>query len=159
MSEAFPKPSLCLVDAPAETATRMFGRGEFVDPQALSQAITEEDMVRVRERLLGDFPEEGAAIAALATPADCQAFLHARGESRQWLERILATQGRFIGIREAGALSGGLSLEWGAKGIGFGQIHLYVGEDGKLHADTEMMSRHFLRSLLLRLADEIVIHD
>lgn len=49
-----------------------------------------------------------------------------------------------------------LYFGWGQRTVGFGECRIYNNSrDGKLHADTENMSREWLRHALHSLADRI----
>ena len=55
--------------------------------------------------------------------------------------------------------NGGIGIDWSNRSIGFGQLTLYWGDDGRLHADTELMGTDFARAVLSKLADELVLDD
>lgn len=59
------------------------------------------------------------------------------------------------------APDGGLSVDWSCPGIGFGNLALWWGRDGLLHADTECMAsdvdRTFLTAVLSLVADQIIV--
>lgn len=47
--------------------------------------------------------------------------------------------------------SKGFTIDWDAPKIGFGQIIIWFGEDGKLHVDTECMSDEFVALVLSKI--------
>ena len=51
----------------------------------------------------------------------------------------------------------GFSVEWDAPKIGFGELTVWLGEDGKLHVDTECMSNEFVALVLSKLVDFMVV--
>lgn len=58
--------------------------------------------------------------------------------------------------------NGVIGIDWSAN-IGFGQYVLVMGDDGKLHADSECMDRgenkEFIKALLNKMVDEIIVED
>jgi hypothetical protein len=50
----------------------------------------------------------------------------------------------------------GLYINWGEKDTGFGQLRIYVGQDGKMHCDNELMSRGWVKKILGELVDRCV---
>ena len=56
--------------------------------------------------------------------------------------------------------NGVIGIDWSAN-IGFGQYVLVVGDDDKLHADSECMdrgeSKEFIKALLNKMIDEIIV--
>lgn len=53
--------------------------------------------------------------------------------------------------------NGGIGMDW--SGVpGLGQLELFWGDDGKLYADTKGMGKDFLRGVLSKLVEEIVIY-
>lgn len=52
----------------------------------------------------------------------------------------------------------GFTLQWQTVSAGFGQLTFY-NKNGKLHCDTEAMSRDFVRSVLMKLADDVILDD
>lgn len=59
--------------------------------------------------------------------------------------------------------NGVIGINWSAPNCGFGQYTMVLGEDGKLHADTEHMDKNddkrFTKLLLQLLIDKIDIED
>ena len=59
------------------------------------------------------------------------------------------------------APDGGLSVDWSCPGIGFGNLALWWGRDGLLHADTEHTAsdedKAFLIAVLSLVADQIIV--
>ncbi len=47
-------------------------------------------------------------------------------------------------------------LSWQMKGIGFGQLTFYE-KDGKLHCDSERMSKKFIKHILSNMVDEAIV--
>ena len=47
----------------------------------------------------------------------------------------------------------GIIFNWGAKGVGFGQI-IIVSNDGKLYIDDECMSKEFIKEMFGHFIDE-----
>lgn len=165
MADVEQKPSLGAVKEWSETeagmlSTSMFGAQAFLDPDKFSQLCFAGRLPALKADLLdaneGEFEAE---IMAIETLGDLKAFV-AR-EDVQLTRSALTVSvsgGDLYLIDGVGAHSGArMTLDWAAKGTGFGQMSFYIGEDGKLHVDSECMGRHFIRSVLLRLADELVI--
>ena len=50
-----------------------------------------------------------------------------------------------------------IQFNWHAKGIGFGSMYFYQGEDGKVHCDNEMMGKAFLKNMLCKMVDDCVL--
>ena len=53
--------------------------------------------------------------------------------------------------------SGGITIRWDAPRIGFGELYIFWGEDGKLHIDTESMSDAFVSRVLALLPPFMVV--
>ena len=53
--------------------------------------------------------------------------------------------------------SGGITIRWDAPRIGFGELYIFWGEDGKLHIDTECMSDEFVSRVLALLPPFMVV--
>ena len=51
---------------------------------------------------------------------------------------------------------GGLYINWGAKGVGFGEITFFMDFDGKLHCRSECMGRNFVKKALAAMVDQCV---
>ena len=51
---------------------------------------------------------------------------------------------------------GGFGIDWSCD-LGWGQLELYWGDDDKIHADTECMGKNFVKQVLTKLIDELVI--
>lgn len=51
-----------------------------------------------------------------------------------------------------------IAIQWNEKGTGFGEIVFYE-KDGKIHCDNEMMSKDFIRYILLKLVDDAVLTE
>jgi len=49
-------------------------------------------------------------------------------------------------------------LQWGAKGIGFGEFNFYYKDD-KLCCDTEMMSGEFIKKAFCAMVDNCTLID
>lgn len=47
-------------------------------------------------------------------------------------------------------------IEWAAPKLGFGEIRVTLGDDGKLHIDTECMSDEFVSLVLSKIVDHMV---
>ena len=58
--------------------------------------------------------------------------------------------------------NGGIGINWSGS-IGFGQLILYWGKDGKIHADTECLSsnenKDFIKAILNLLVEEIIVDN
>jgi hypothetical protein len=163
MSEAKVKPSLdaTLVlseEAVKKVSTRMFGTQKFLDGKKFEELCFADRLPFLKAELLECNETLEAEIMALQTREDLQAFIEREDVERTHNAVTSAvTGGNLFRIDAVEALSGHLTVNWSAAGTGFGQLYLYVGKDGKLHADSECMGRHFVRSVLLRMADELVI--
>jgi hypothetical protein len=53
---------------------------------------------------------------------------------------------------------GGFVVMWSKPHCGFGELTFYL-KDGKLHCDTECMSRKFVSQVLEKVAETVEIHD
>ncbi|MBC8740457.1 hypothetical protein F6X40_27865 [Paraburkholderia sp. UCT31] len=156
------KPSLAataeLSDEQVGLVSSMFGPQQFVDYDKFAQLCFADRLPRIKAELLECNETLAEEIDALQTQDDVRAFANRKDvELTQNAVTAAVQGGRPYRIDRVQALSGSLTLNWSAIGHGFGQLVFYVGEDGKLHADSECMGRHYLRSVLLRMADELVI--
>jgi hypothetical protein len=158
------KPSLAAVAALSEAesrraSTRMFGQEKFVDYEKFALSCFEAGLQRVKPGLLELNENLATDIAAIATPQQLQAFVEREDvELTHNAVSVAVQRGRPYRIDEVGVHpKGRFALDWAAQGSGFGQMYFYVADDGKLHVDSECMGRHFVRSVLLRLADEVII--
>ena len=50
----------------------------------------------------------------------------------------------------------GIIVNWVCPYIGFGQLHIWAGEDEKLHADTERMSNEFVSAVFREPVKQMV---
>ena len=50
----------------------------------------------------------------------------------------------------------GIIVNWVCPYIGFGQLHVWAGEDEKFHADTESMSDEFVSAVFRELVKQMV---
>jgi hypothetical protein len=48
-------------------------------------------------------------------------------------------------------------FQWGAAGVGFGQLYFYTGDDGVVYCDNEMMSKDFVKKILCQMVDDAVM--
>lgn len=159
------KPSLSAVavDNEAElrdVASKLFGLPVSLDSRRFEEECFAARLLACKHQLCAINPEHQLAIGACSTQDDLRALIEREDILAPYNARALAAEGgRLFRIDAVSASSsGGLTLNWEAAGIGFGQASFYVSkEDGKLHVDSECMGRHFLRSLLVRLADELII--
>ncbi len=55
--------------------------------------------------------------------------------------------------------SGTGTFHWSMEGFGFGQLHFYIGEDGKTHCHNECMSNERVKEILNILVDNCVMDD
>ncbi|KWU19081.1 hypothetical protein [Burkholderia cenocepacia] len=142
-----------------KAASKLFGVGQSLDSARFEQLVFEARLEHVKAALCELNPEHTLEVGACSTVDDLRLLLE-RPEIAVTnnAASLAASGGRFRLINEVTATSGGLSLNWGAAGTGFGQMHFYMSTaDGKLHVDSECMGRQFIRSVLLRLADEVII--
>ena len=51
----------------------------------------------------------------------------------------------------------GVTIKWDAPHVGFGELTIWGGSDGKLHADTECMSNEFVALVLSKLPEFMVV--
>lgn len=162
---AISKPSLSAIAVDNEAELRLVASKVFGMPVSLDSRRFEEQCFAARleickKQLCEINPEHQLDIGACSTPDDLSALIERADIVAPHDARALAAEGgRLFRIDAVSAASrGGLTLNWGAAGIGFGQVTFYISkEDGKLHVDPECMGRHFVRSLLVRLADEVII--
>ena len=68
-------------------------------------------------------------------------------------------EGLEIGDVHIHANGKGFTVGWDSPKIGFGDLTIWLGEDGKIHADTECMSKEFVSLLLSKLVDFIVVEE
>jgi len=159
------KPSLNAIAVENEgelrsVASKVFGMPVTLDSRRFEDQCFAARLEVCKRQLCEINPEHQLAIGACSTPDDLRALIERADIIAPHNARALAAEGgRLFRIDDVSASStGGLTLNWSAAGIGFGQATFYVGkEDGRLHVDPECMGRHFVRSLLVRLADELVI--
>ena len=158
------KPSVAAISSDCENhhvnaATKLFGMVQSLDAARFEQMVFSDRLERCKHSLCAMNPEHVLDIGACATVDDLRALLE-RGEiAATHSALVLAAEGgRFRRIDDVRVTSGAVSLDWSAAGTGFGQMHFYVSkDDGKLHVDSECMGRYFVRSVLLRTADEVII--
>lgn len=55
--------------------------------------------------------------------------------------------------------TGWVRFDWSAKGVGFGSFTFYIGDDGYVHCDNEIMSRQFIKDMLCKMVDNAVFED
>lgn len=48
-------------------------------------------------------------------------------------------------------MSKGFTIKWDAPKLGFGEITIWIGDDEKLHVDTECMSNEFVALVLSKI--------
>ena len=53
-------------------------------------------------------------------------------------------------------INNSFTISWSEPGIGFGEFHFYEDGDG-FHCDNEGMNREFVKKILTRLADEVIL--
>ena len=53
----------------------------------------------------------------------------------------------------------GFQVNWQTISAGFGELYFYLGDDQKIHCSNECMSRNFVRSVLLKLAEDVILDD
>ena len=70
----------------------------------------------------------------------------------------MSIQDMFDAMEDSCRPMDGCTLNWSAKGMGFGQFYFY-NKDGKLHCDNEMMSREFIKKMLCQMVDDCVLDD
>ena len=51
---------------------------------------------------------------------------------------------------------GNNGFNWGAEGIGFGQLYFYTKDD-VVYCDNELMSKEFIKKVLCNMVDECVL--
>jgi hypothetical protein len=51
------------------------------------------------------------------------------------------------------------SINWSVKGTGFGNLQLYVGQDGKTWIQNEGMGKTFIKKILCDLVDDATLED
>lgn len=55
---------------------------------------------------------------------------------------------------------GGFAIDWVAKSAGCGTMSVYIDkEDGKIHCQNEYMGKQFLKDVLCKLVDEMILDD
>jgi hypothetical protein len=158
------KPSVVAISSDCEThhinaATKLFGMVQSLDAARFEQMVFSDRLEHCKHSLCAVNPDHVLEIGACATVDDLRALLERPEIAATHSALVLAAEGgRFRRIDNVTVTSGGMSIDWSAAGTGFGQMHFYVSKaDGKLHVDSECMGRHFVRSVLLRLADEVII--
>lgn len=57
------------------------------------------------------------------------------------------------------AVAGSLDVRWARSNVGWGELRLYVREDGQLGIANEHMSREFIVGVLAALVDKAVLDD
>ena len=53
----------------------------------------------------------------------------------------------------------GFTVEWIAPKLGFGEVTIWMGEDGKLHVDTECMDDEFVSLVLSKIMPLMIRED
>lgn len=53
----------------------------------------------------------------------------------------------------------GFSIEWDAPKLGFGEVTIWIGNDAKLHIDTECMSNEFVALVLSKIVPFMIVED
>lgn len=51
------------------------------------------------------------------------------------------------------------SIVWGLKGMGWGELYFYIGEDRKVHCGNELMSKKFIKERLCQMVDDCILDD
>ncbi|MBC8737037.1 hypothetical protein F6X40_09470 [Paraburkholderia sp. UCT31] len=164
-SDENPAPAPCTLiaaklsdDEQVALSTGFFGVQSLLDMQATEAGWHKEEFERLKRKATRDCPELAGQISACSS---LEALIELSEKHEELnanrCRRALARRGRLPLVDGVQALDGSLALNWSAAGIGFGQLYLSVGADGKLHADTETMGAQFVRAVLLRLVDEMVI--
>jgi len=67
-------------------------------------------------------------------------------------------QKMFDSMEDSCEMLGSVSMNWSAKGAGFGQFYFY-NKDGKMHCDNEMMGREFIKKMLCQMVDDCVLTE
>jgi len=65
---------------------------------------------------------------------------------------------KFDSCEDSCEVNGSADFSWSLKGIGFGQLYFYTGEDGKTHCNNECMSNEAIKKMLNTLVDTCVMH-
>jgi hypothetical protein len=167
MVESEVKPSLeatkQLTESDAKrVSTQMFGTQQFLDYEKFRQLCFADRLRWAKAELLAENAESlEAEIQAISTQEELRAFVERpEVELTHNAFTLAVTGGDLFRIDNVRVFpEGHLTLNWAAKGQGFGGMRIYVGKDGKPHIDSECMGRHFIRSVLLRLADELIIDE
>jgi hypothetical protein len=161
-----PKPSVDAIATDCEVhqanaATKLFGMVQSLDAVSFERMVFSDRLEHSKRRLCAMNPDHVLDIGACSTLDDLRALLERPEIAATHDALVLAAEGgRFRRIDDVEATSGEMSLTWTAAGTGFGQMHFYVSKaDGKLHVDSECTGRHFVHSVLLRMADEVVVDE
>jgi hypothetical protein len=54
---------------------------------------------------------------------------------------------------------GGVRINWGCKGIGFGQLDFVQHKDGKLYCANECMSKEFVEAVMKEFINQCEFYD
>ena len=71
----------------------------------------------------------------------------------------MSIQDFFDGCEDDIELVSSCSINWSVKGTGFGNLQLYVGEDGKTMIANECMGKTFIKKILCDLVDNATLED
>ena len=51
----------------------------------------------------------------------------------------------------------GFTIDWDAPKLGFGKVTIWIGNDAKLHIDTECMSKEFVALVLSKIVPFMIV--
>lgn len=52
-----------------------------------------------------------------------------------------------------------VTFQWGARGVGWGQVVFFHADGNRVHCHNEMMSKEFLKQILCRMIDECTLME
>lgn len=157
------KPSVVAVGRPTPEGvppSPFHGVKEFLEFSLLEQSFAAEMRNMYATRMYTENPDAEAALEANKTTAELiQIAENIESPSLPGLQTLEAVGGRIPKVDKVtvSLKDRVMTLSWVAKGYGFGEMLIYPGDRDKLIVDAGGASRHMLRAVLLRLADDLIM--
>lgn len=157
------KPSVISVGKPTPEGVPVspfHGMKEFLDFNLLERAFAAEMRKMYAERMYAENPDAEAALDESKTVIELIRIAEdVNSASLPGLKALDAVGGRLPKVDKVAVVikDSVMTLSWVAKGYGFGEMQIYPGERDKLMVDAGGASRHMLRAVLLRLADDVLL--
>lgn len=157
------KPSLTGVGRPTPEGVPVspfHGMKEFLDFSMLEKAFAAEMRRMYESRMYAEDPAVESILEGEKSLTELIRIAEdVNSTSLAGLKTLQAVGGRIPKVDKVAVAvkDSVMTLRWVAKGYGFGEILIYPGERDKLKVDAGGASRHLLRAVLLRLADEVIM--